>query len=80
MKNNDSIEWGDINLSLKEIDKLEEWTKLRTKLSKRKRQKRFLLIIWTGIGLFGLLIIANLNKPQNYHLSDLTFQNANIKS
>jgi len=79
MKNNDSIEWGDINLSSKEIDKLEEWTKLSAKLSKRKRKKRFLLIAWTGIGLFGLLIIANLNKPQNYHISDLTFQNANIK-
>ena len=70
MKNNESIEWGDINLSSKEIDKLEEWTKLSAKLSKRKRKKRFLLIIWTGIGLIGLMIIANLNKPQNYHISD----------
>ncbi|MCC7025351.1 MAG: hypothetical protein IT265_00250 [Saprospiraceae bacterium] len=80
MKNNDSIEWGDINLSLKEIDKLEEWTKLSAKLGKRKRKKRFLLIIWFGIGLFGLMTIAKLNKPQNYQISDNTFQNANIKA
>ncbi len=79
MKNNDSIEWGDINLSLKEIDKLEEWTKLSAKLSKRKRKKRFLLIIWSGIGLFGLMIIANLNKSHNYQISEITFQNENIK-
>lgn len=80
MKNNDSIDWGDINLSIKEIDTLEEWTKLSAKLGKRKRKKRLLLIIWSGIGLFGLLIIVNLNKPQNYQISDITFQNADIKA